>query len=66
MSHFDFQRKDSAEELLAGWMSELESVLYSSEVEEAIKEVASTGVFLARTWPEVPSPPRWLTLRVLN
>ena len=35
----DFQRKDSAEELLAGWQGELEQVLYSPEVEEAIKEV---------------------------
>jgi hypothetical protein len=39
MAKFDYQRKDSAEELLAGWMGELEAVLYSSEVEEAIKEV---------------------------
>ena len=36
---YDYQRRDSAEELLAGWMGELESVLYSPEVEEAIKEV---------------------------
>ncbi len=34
------QRRDSVEELLVGWMGELESVLYSSEVEEAIKEVS--------------------------
>jgi len=39
MAQFDYQRRDSAEELLAGWMGELESVLYSPEVEEAIKEV---------------------------
>ena len=38
----DYQRQDSAQELLAGWMGELEGVLYSSEVEEAIKEVLST------------------------
>ena len=41
MAQFDYQRRDSAEELLAGWMGELESVLYSSEVEGAIKEVKS-------------------------
>ncbi len=34
-----YQRQSSAEELLAGWVGELESVLYCSEVEEAIKEV---------------------------
>lgn len=39
MAQFDYQRRDSAEELLAGWMGELESVLYCAEVEEAIKEV---------------------------
>lgn len=39
MAQFDYQRKDSMEELLAGWEGELESVLYSPEVEEAIKEV---------------------------
>lgn len=39
MSQFEYQRQDSAEELLVGWMSELESVLYCAEVEEAIKEV---------------------------
>ena len=39
MAQFEYQRRDSAEELLSGWMSELESVLYCSEVEEAIKEV---------------------------
>lgn len=39
MGMSQFERKDSAEELLVGWMDELESVLYSSEVEEAIKEV---------------------------
>ena len=45
MSHFDFQRQDSADELLAGWMNELESVLYSSEVEEAIKEVTTERAY---------------------
>ena len=39
MAQPDYQRKDSVEEVLAGWMGELEAVLYSSEVEEAIKEV---------------------------
>ena len=33
------QRKDSDDDLLAGWSSELEALLYSPEVEEAIKEV---------------------------
>ena len=36
------QRKDSDDDLLAGWSGELEALLYSPEVEEAIKEV-STG-----------------------
>ncbi len=44
MAQFDFQRKDSAEELLTGWMGELEAVLYCSEVEEAIKEVLGSGI----------------------
>ena len=35
-----FQRKDSDDDLLAGWSSELEALLYSPEVEEAIKEVS--------------------------
>ena len=39
MTQPDYQRQSSAEELLAGWMGELEGVLYCSEVEEAIKEV---------------------------
>lgn len=43
MARFDYQRKDSAEELLAGWVGELEAVLYCSEVEEAIKEVIGAG-----------------------
>ena len=35
------QGKDSADDdLLAGWSSELEALLYSPEVEEAIKEVS--------------------------
>ena len=34
------QRKDSDDDLLAGWSSELEALLYSPEVEEAIKEVS--------------------------
>lgn len=34
------QRKDSDDDLLAGWSSELEELLYSPEVEEAIKEVS--------------------------
>ena len=33
------QRKDSDDDLLAGWSSELEALLYFPEVEEAIKEV---------------------------
>ena len=37
MAHL--QRKDSDDDLLAGWSSELEALLYSPEVEEAIKEV---------------------------
>ena len=36
------QRNDSDDDLLAGWSGELEALLYSPEVEEAIKEV-STG-----------------------
>ena len=39
MAHL--QRKDSDDDLLAGWSSELEALLYSPEVEEAIKEVSS-------------------------
>ena len=34
------QRKDSDDDLLAGWSSELDALLYSPEVEEAIKEVS--------------------------
>jgi hypothetical protein len=34
------QGKDSDDDLLAGWSSELEALLYSPEVEEAIKEVS--------------------------
>ena len=34
------QRKDSDDDLLAGWSGELEALLYSPEVEEAIKEVS--------------------------
>ena len=34
------QRKDSDDDLLAGWSGELEALLYSPEVEGAIKEVS--------------------------
>jgi len=55
MAQFDYQRRDSAEELLAGWMGELEAVLYSSEVEEAIKEVRLALNGRNATWPFIYS-----------
>ncbi len=35
-------RDESSDELLAGWSAELEAVLYSPEVEEAINEVGAS------------------------
>ena len=49
MAHL--QRKDSDDDLLAGWSSELEALLYSPEVEEAIKEVSSRLCMAATSDP---------------
>ena len=40
----EYQRKGSADELLAGWTGQLDPVLYSPEVEEAIKEVGRSSI----------------------
>lgn len=63
MAKFDYQRQDSAEELLAGWMGELESVLYCSEVEEAIKEVSRARVHV-KVAVDIPSHFRFAPVRV--
>ena len=54
MAKYDYQRQSSAEELLAGWMGELESVLYCSEVEEAIKEVSRARLHVEVTGSIAP------------